>query len=157
MSDDTKTTPYFKELLSFYFSHNWYSFFKITYLLFFLYSAIFYFDRVILAIKFLFHTLGLSTALLGLDYLFWGITFIISLIIPFSVSISAIIIFHNLWTKSDLQIKQKFISTVLVIIVVTTIIITMDDMIRFVGKQDPLENFVQKNNLEYMIESGIVD
>ncbi|MBU4480110.1 hypothetical protein KKG48_01535 [Patescibacteria group bacterium] len=140
-----------KEIFNFYFSNSWSSFFTITYLLAFLYSAVFYFDNVILAIKFIFYTLGLSTTLLSLGHLLWGIIFVITLIIPFSVSISAIFIFFNLWTKTDLQIKQKIISTIFVIVIIVTIIITMDDIIRNVAKQEPLTDFVQKHELSYRL------
>ena len=144
MSDEPTTK---KQLINFYFSNSWYSFFTISYLLFFLYSAIFYIDNVILAIKFLFYTLGLSTPLLNLGYLFWGTAFIITLIIPFSVSLSAIFILKNIWTKTELQTKQKFISTIFAIIIIITIIITMDDIIRNVAKQSYLNDFVKETNL----------
>jgi len=89
----------------------------------------------------------MQTPLLGLGYLFWGVTFIISLVIPFSVSISAILIFYNLWTKTKLQIKQKFVATIFIIITATTIIIMMDDITRDVAKQPVLQNFVYKVGL----------
>ncbi len=146
MSDEQEKTT-LKQLTDFYFANSWYSFFTITYLLFFLYSAVFYFDNVILAIKFLFYTLGLSTPLLSLGYLFWGTAFIITLIIPFSVSLSAIFILENLWTKTELQIKQKLISTIFAIIIIVTIIITMDDIIRNVAQQSYLIDFTQSQNL----------
>lgn len=150
---EIKEQSEFKKIISFYFSNSWYSFFNISYLLFFIYSAIFYFDNVVLAIKFIFYTIGLSTTLLEISYLFWGITFIISLIIPFSVSIYALFVYHGLWEKSSLKIKQKFISTILFIIITVIIIISMDDIIRFVSKQTPLIDFVQKNELTYRLRN----
>jgi len=147
MTEEIKEKPIFVQLFNFYFSNSWYSFFTISYLLFFLYSALFYFDNVILAIKFLFYTFGLSTPLLELNYLFWGVIFIISLIIPFSVSIYALFILHNLWEKTNLQRKQKFVTTIFVLIVTIIIIISMDDIIRIVAKQNPLTDFVQRNEL----------
>jgi len=144
---EEKIQPEIKPMFKFYFSNSWYSFFNISYLLFFVYSAIFYFDNVILAIKFIFHTLILSTSLLNINYLFWNIAFIISLIIPFSASIYALFIYHNIWEKSDLKTKQKFVSTIFVIITTITIIVSMDDIVRYVSKQDPLIDFVQKNEL----------
>ena len=137
----------FKQLTSFYFSNNWYSFFTITYLLFFLYSAIFFLDYVFTALKFILYTLGLSTPLLGLNSLFWGIMFVISLIIPFSVSISAIVIFYDLWTKTKLQLKQKLVLSVFIVIIIVTIIITMDDIIRNVARQPSLNDFIEKSGL----------
>jgi hypothetical protein len=49
---EEKEKSILKQLFSFYFANSWTSFFTISYLLFFLYSALFYFDNVILAIKF---------------------------------------------------------------------------------------------------------
>lgn len=141
----------FKQLFSFYFANSWSSFFTISYLLFFLYTALFYFDNVILAIKFLFYTLGLSTPLLEISYLFWGVVFIITLIIPFSISIYALFILHNLWDKTKLQKKQKFITTLFVIVLTIIIILSMDDIIRIVAKQDPLADFIQRNALEHRL------
>lgn len=145
-----------KQLIKFYFSNSWYSFFTITYLLFFLYSAIYYFDNVLLAIKFIFYTFGLSTPLLGLASWIWGITFIIALIIPFSVSLYAIFIFFNLWEKQkELQIKQKVIFSVFAVILTVFIIISMDDIIRTVAKQEPLSDFVQKNELGHRLMNDL--
>lgn len=151
MTEEKKEKSTLKQLFSFYFSNSWYSFFTVTYFLFFVYSALFYFDNVILAIKFLFYTFGLSTTLLEISYLFWGIIFIIALIIPFSASVYAIFIFHGLWEKTNIQVKQKFITTIFVIIITVGIIISMDDIIRLVAKQEPLIDFVQKNGLNYRV------
>ena len=150
MTEETEKTL-FKKLTGFYFSNNWYSFLTIPYLLFFLYSAFFYFDNIILTLKFLIYTLRLSTPLLGLAYMLWGTVFIIALIIPFSISISAIIVFYNIWKETTLQIKQKFITTLFVIFLAVIIIITMDDIIRFVAQQDVLFDFVQRNELLHRI------
>ncbi len=144
---EEKDKSHLKNLTEFYFSNSWYSLFTVAYLLFFLYSAIFYSDNIWLAIKFLFYTLGLSTPLLNIGYLFWGTAFIISLIIPFSVSISALFVLRNIWTQTKLQTKQKFISTVFALIIIITIIITMDDVIRDVAKQKYIIDFAQKNDL----------
>jgi len=149
--EEKKEQTLFKKLTGFYFSSNWYSFLTIPYLLFFLYSAFFYFDNIILTLKFLIYTLRLSTPLLGLAYMFWGTIFIIALIIPFSVSISAIIVFHNLWKETKLEIKQKFITTIFVIFLARIIIITMDDIIRFVAKQKVLSDFVQRSGLTHRL------
>lgn len=153
IEEESKT----KQLFKFYFSNSWYSFFTITYLLFFAYSAIYYLDNVFLAIKFIFYTFNLSTPLLGLASWIWGITFIIALIIPFTVSLYAIFIFFNLWEKQPLQIKQKLISSVFVIIVTVFIIITMDDVIRLVATQEPLTDFVQKNELSHRLMNQVAE
>lgn len=155
MAEKEEEKGILSRLISFYFSNSWYSFFTITYLLFFLYSAIFYLDNVLIALRFLLYTLGLKAPLLGLGYLFWGAIFMISLIIPFSVSISAIIIFYNLWEKISIQIKQKFIATIFIIMIIITIIITMDDVIRNVARQPELEDFVVRTGLyEKLIDNN---
>jgi len=41
MSEEIEEKGILKQLFNFYFSNSWYSFFTITYLLFFLYTAIF--------------------------------------------------------------------------------------------------------------------
>ncbi len=153
MSKESKETEktFLKKLTGFYFSNNWYSFLTIPYLLLFLYSAIYYFDNIILTVRFLIYTLRLSTPLLGLAYMFWGAVFVIALIIPFTVSISAIIVFYNLWKETSLQVKQKIITTIFVIILTIIIIITMDDIIRFVAQQNVLLDFVERNNLLHRI------
>src|SRR3989338_1861451 len=147
MADKQGEKTLLKKLISFYFSNSWYSFFTITYLLFFLYSAIFFLVNIFTVIKFLFYTLGLNASLLDLTYLFWGAIFMITLIIPFSVSISAIVVFYELWAKTKLQIKQKIISSVFIIMVIITIIITMHDIIRNVARQPSLNNFIEKSGL----------
>jgi len=143
----TEKESILKQLTSFYFTNNWYSFFTIIYLLFFLYFSLFFLDNIIVAIKFLFYTLRISTPLLNLSYLFWGTAFIITLIIPFLVNISAIFLLKNIWEKQKLQTKQKFISTIFAIIVIIIIIITMDDIIHNVAQQSYLHEFIQKANL----------
>ncbi len=151
MSDEEKKENLRKKLTNFYFANNWYSFLTIPYLLLFLYSAFYYFDNIILAIKFLFYTFRLSTPLLGLAYMFWGAIFVITLIIPFTISLSAIVVLYNLWVETKLQTKQKIITTIFVMILTIIIIITMDDIIRFVAQQDVLTDFVTRNNLLHRI------
>ena len=155
--EEQEKEPMSKQLFKFYFVNSWYSLFTITYLLFFFYSAIFYFDRVLLALKFLYYTIRLSTALLSLSHLFLGIGFMVALIIPFSVSISAIFIFFNLWKESEIQIKQKLVSTLFIIIIIITIMISMDDIIRVIAQKEPLADFVQKNELSQKIMSGSIE
>jgi len=81
----------------------------------------------------------------------------VALIIPFSVSISAIFIFFNLWKESEIQIKQKLVSTLFIIIIIITIMISMDDIIRVIAQKEPLADFVQKNELSQKIISGSIE
>ena len=147
MSEEKTEKSILKKLTEFYFASSWYSFFTIIYLIFFLYSTVFFSYNLIVAIKFLFYTFGISTPLLNLGYLFWGVAFIIALIIPFSVSITAIFLLRNIWIKTKLETKQKFILTIFITFVIITIIITMNDIIHNVAQQTYLHNFIIKANL----------
>jgi hypothetical protein len=138
---------YIKRLSAFYFAAVWESFVRIFYLVFFAYFATFHSGKIILAIKYLFYTLKSSTLLLGVSYLFWGVIFIISLIIPFSVSVYAILLYYELW-HSKWQRKQKIMLSLLLFFAVPLIIIIMDDVIRFVASQEELREFVVLNELK---------
>lgn len=137
---------YFKKLLSFYFAPAWQSFFTILYLVFFSYFAIFHSGKIVLAFKFILYTLKNSTLLLGLEYLFWGVMFLITLIIPFSVSLYSILLFYEMWT-SNWDRSRKLLVTALIIVAIPIIVITMDEIIRLVASQETLREFVVTNQL----------
>ncbi len=138
---------YLGRVLSFYFAPIWPSFFTIFYLIFFFYFSVFHSGKVVLAIKFLLYTLGNSTELLGLSYLFLGVVFLISLIIPFSVSIYAILLLFEIWEDTGWEHSIKLFVTALIILTVPLLIIVMDDIIRLVANQPQLQEFVFLNNL----------
>lgn len=128
-------------MFAFYFAPLWQSFFTILYLVSFSYFAIFHSGKVLLAFKFLLYTLKNSESLLGLPYLFWGVTFLLGLIVPFSVSLYAIFLFFEVW-RGKWEKNQKVLLTTCLIVGVPAIIIVMDDIIRFVGNQAALREFV---------------
>ncbi|MBI5046018.1 MAG: hypothetical protein HZC14_03420 [Candidatus Niyogibacteria bacterium] len=138
--------PYWKEVFRFYFAPVWQSALTILYLLFFLYFAIFYSGNVWTAIKFILYTLAQSGSLLGLAYLFWGVIFLITLIIPFSVSAYAMLLLYDVWIQNWSK-KDKIFGTALLILLVPIIIILMDDVVRVVASQGVLRSFVEANNL----------
>ena len=138
---------YLKRVTLFYFAPIWQSFFAIFYLLFFFYFAVFHSGKVVLAIKFLLYTIGNSVELLGLSYLFLGVIFLISLIIPFSVSIYAILLLFEIWEDTDWEHSIKLFVTALIILTVPLLIIVMDDVIRLVASQPQLQEFIFLNNL----------
>ena len=132
---------YLGHLFSFYFAPPSQSFFTILYLISFSYFAIFHSGKILLALKFLLYTLKNSESILGLGYLFWGVTFLIGLIIPFSVSLYAIFLFFEVW-RGKWERNKKILLTVSLIVGVPAIIIVMDDIIRFVGNQAVLREFI---------------
>ena len=141
-----KEESYLKQMFAFYFAPIWQSFFTILYLVFFFYFAIFHSGKIFIALKFLFYTLGNSASLLGLSYLFWGVIFLISLIIPFSVSLYAILLFFEIW-KGVWERNHKLLATLLLIVETPFVIVIMDEIIRIVASQNALQEFVTLNHL----------
>ncbi len=138
---------YLRQVTTFYFAPIWQSFFTIFYLLFFFYFAIFHSGKLWLALKFLLYTIGNSAELLGLSYLFLGVIFIISLIIPFSVSVYAILLLFEIWEETKWEQSIKLLVTGLVIATVPLLIIVMDDVIRLVANQPQLQEFIFLNHI----------
>jgi hypothetical protein len=145
MSKDPKN-PYLKRLLGFYFAPVWPSLFAIFYLVFFSYFAIFYSYNLILALKFILHTFDISSNLLGLPYLFWGVIFLISLIIPFSISIYSIALPYEVSSKSWSPHVKALVITLFAVGAVA-VVVAMDEIIRIVGNQVPIIDFAIKNDL----------
>lgn len=134
-------------MLQFYFAPVWQSFFTMLYLLFFLYFSIFYVGNLMLALKFLLYTIANSAQLLALGYLFWGVVFLIGLIIPFSLSVYAILLFFEIWTRNKWEIKHKLLFTALILTATPLLIVIIDEIIRVVASQDVLREFVIRNEL----------
>ncbi len=150
MADKKEAPPsYFKKLLSFYFAPAWQSFFTILYLVFFAYFAVFHSGKILVALSFLTYTFIHSSSILTLDYLFWGVTFIISLIIPFSLSIYAIVFFYEVWKDGRWFISHRALATTAVVLGIPLVMILMDDIIRTAGGQSALADFVRLRNLHF--------
>ena len=147
MHPPEKKKSYLRQVSTFYFAPIWQFFFTIFYLVFFFYFAVFHSGKLWLAFKFLMYTLNRSVELLGLSYLFLGVIFLISLIIPFSVSVYAILLLHEIWHKTDWEQNIKFFVTALVIVTTPLLIIVMDDIIRLVAHQSALQDFIFLNNI----------
>lgn len=142
-----KQPSYLKKLMRYYFRPVWQSFFTVLYLVFFAFFLVFNSGKLLIAADFVVYTILQSAAILTVTYLFWGVTFIISLIIPFSISLYAIIIFYEIWGKSSWETYNKILATIAIILAVPLVIILMDDITRTAGNQLPLLPFVQENNL----------
>lgn len=137
---------YLKRLVNFYFAPKMRSFFTVLYLIFFGYFSIFYIDNFVLALKFILNTFTKSTMLLDLGYLFWGALFIITLIIPLSVSIYAICLPYEIY-KKDTERSKKVLLTILIILATLDLIIAMDESVRYIIDRPELSQFVIKYNL----------
>ncbi|MEX0934155.1 MAG: hypothetical protein WD003_02800 [Candidatus Paceibacterota bacterium] len=142
-----KKSSYFKLLIRYYFRPVWESFFTILYLVFFAYFLVFNAGKLWIAVKFVVSTFFSGASILTITYLFWGVTFIITLIIPFSISLYAIIIFYEIWGKSTWEKYNKTLATIAIILAVPLVIILMDDITRTAGTQSELLPFIQENEL----------
>ncbi|MBI3075099.1 MAG: hypothetical protein HYY92_02740, partial [Parcubacteria group bacterium] len=92
-----KNPSYIRKLLSFYFARRWQSLLATFYFVVFGYSAVFYLGNLWLSLKFLWYTLFNSAQLLALPYLFWGVLFLVGLLIPFAASMYALILCYEVW------------------------------------------------------------
>lgn len=147
MNEEQQERKYLKRMLHFYFRTRWESFFTILYFVFFSYFAIFHSGKLFVALKFLFYTFVQSPGLLELPFLFWGVVFIISLIIPFSISLYAIFLLYEVW-ESNWEYTRKLLFTALLITAIPLLIIAMDEIIRFVAGQGVLSEFIFINKLQ---------
>ena len=146
MLHELKRKHYLKRIIEFYFAPVWQSALTILYLVFFLYFSAFFIGNLKLAIQFILYTIVNSGILLGLPYLFWGVMFLITLIIPFSASLYAILLLHEVWNK-DWERKQKILGTVMIIVLVPVVIMGIDEILRIVAQQSVLGDFVTDHNL----------
>ncbi|MDD5032662.1 MAG: hypothetical protein PHC85_00880 [Candidatus Pacebacteria bacterium] len=146
IKDEFVKQNYFSRIFSFYFAPTWRSALTILYLLFFSYFAVFYAGNLWLALKFIWHTIINSGSLLGLSYLLWGVVFLITLIVPFSISLYSILLFYEIWRK-DWSRNEKILSILMIIILVPFVIVMMDDIVRIAASQGVLRSFVLENNL----------
>src|SRR3989344_2503598 len=130
---DTPQKPsYIRKLLSFYFARRWQSLLATFYFVVFGYSAVFYLGNLWLSLKFLWYTLFHSAQLLALPYLFWGVLFLVGLLIPFAASIYALILCYEVW-NGGLSKWPRVWATMALIVAVFAIIISANEMTRFVA------------------------
>ena len=134
---------YLRKILSFYFTPLWRTFFTALYFLFFGYFVIYYSDYIILAARFLYYTLTLPTPQLTLDYLFWGAAFLVLLVIPFSISLYALVIPFELMRKLDWTRNQKILLALMAALATIDAAVLADILIRIAEAQPPLIRFLQ--------------
>lgn len=147
MADVTKTKSYIQQVAEFYFAPELRSVATVLYLGVFGYFTLYYLDNVFLAIKFLFYVITGHTALSGIAYLFTGMAFVISLVIPFFVSLYSIFVLHKIWHKPQWATYVKWTITVVIILGGIILIVLADSTSRLSARQDVMRSFVEDANL----------
>jgi hypothetical protein len=89
----------------------------------------------------------LPTIALTLDYLFWGASFVVMLVIPFSISLYAIFIPFELMRKLDWTRNQKIAVAFIVALATIDIVVASDIIVRIIEKQPPIVRFLQEIEL----------
>jgi len=148
-SKDNK--PYYKQVLGFYFAPLLRSFVTVLYLGFFVYFALFYFENIILALRFIWYTINISTPLLDIAYLFWGALFFIALLIPFSLSLYAIVLPYEIMKHLTWDTLRKWLIVALVFVATIDAIILADKAIHLIADQPPIIPFVEMQDLGFRI------
>jgi membrane protein YdbS with pleckstrin-like domain len=101
-----------------------------------------------LAFKYIFYTVVTSTVLLSISHLFWGILFILTLILPFTLSLYAVFLLYQVWKKHDTWSWHiRFATISLFVIGSISAIVVMDDLVRYVASQDELRSFIEDHYL----------
>jgi hypothetical protein len=120
----------------------------MLYLIVFGYTALYYFHNVLLAIRFVWYTIFTSSSFQSLDHLFWGIGFVISLIIPFSLSVTAIFLLYKIWKEEkDWSLDFKWLITIFIIVGGLFLVVLTDKTSHIVGRQGALESFIEDSGL----------
>lgn len=147
MPDIPKKPRYIKRLARFYCQPHWISIATTLYFVIFAYFSIYHFKNIILAFKFIIHTLRIATSLLELSYLLWGVLFIVGLILPFTVSMTALFFPYEV-SKAEWNTERKILVMGLLVIAVLSIVVAIDEFIKIVASQEPLQGFIIRNELQ---------
>ena len=147
MANQEDDQSYVGKVTHFYFAPVMRAIFSTLYLTFFLYFILFYAKNVFLAVAFLFYTVITSTPLLNLSYLFWGAAFVISLLIPFTLSVYAIFLPYEISIQPEWHKVRKGLLIALVLFTTLDAIIITDYAIRYVAKQTPIVPFAETHKL----------
>ncbi len=129
-------------LKQFYFNSSWYSILTTSYLFLFFYFAIAYLNNVFVAIAFIFKTFTTSTTLIPMVNIAWGAIYVISLLIPFTISIFAIVALPNIWQKINWKKDQRLLATIAIVIVIFMVMLAASDLIETVSQSNYLVPFL---------------
>ena len=148
MADKPKEKDsYVKALAHFYFAPELRSICTLAYLAIFSYFTLYYINNVFLAIHFLVYVLFGHTALSGIALLFTGLAFVISLAMPFVISLYAIFVLHKIWDKPEWAGYVKWLVSILIILGGLLVIIVSDTSARLAARQPVMQSFVEDANL----------
>lgn len=127
--------------MGFYFQARWQAAFITLYLVVALYLCFAYIGNIWNALAFAYNTFISSAEMLGLEFVFWGVVFEISTVVPFLASFYSIFLLPKIW-RSEYRASQKTALTFLVIIIIPMIIVIADTLARFALQTDILREFV---------------
>jgi hypothetical protein len=145
MADEPQKS-YLRRLLRFYLDPHWVSLLKMLYLGVFAYFAIYHFNNIVLALKFMGHTLRFANSLLELSFLYWGAAFIVSLVLPFSVSVHALLVPYEISRKEWPPERKVLVILVLAALSLAAIAV-LNEVIKIIAAQDVLRSFIIRNEL----------
>jgi len=138
---------YLSEVMDFYFAPKLRSVFTVFFLISYGFFVLYYIDNVFLAIHYVLYIIIGSNVLQNTSHLFWGLSFILTLMLPFSISIYSIFLLFDVWQKTDWSKYIKIIITALFIILGLITISVMDDAARKVAQHPELSSFIEDVNL----------
>ena len=138
---------YLKEVVHFYFAPKLRSVLTVFFLIVYGFFVVYYLDNVFLALQYIFYILMGSNVLQDTSYLLWGLLFILTLVVPFSISIYSIFLLFDIWCKTDWSKYIKTVITALFIFFGLIAISIMDDAARMVARQGELASFIEDVNL----------
>jgi len=145
--EKTKKNSYLYDFITFYFAPEPRSIVTIPYLGTFGYFTIYYLDSIFLALRYLISIAFGHTALQGTEHLFVGMVFIISLALPFFISIYSIFVLHRIWDKPTWATYIKWLITCTMIVGGVSLIIASDAIARISARQEVMRSFVEDANI----------
>lgn len=138
---------YKKELLHFYFAPELRSVATIFYLVIFVYTSVFYLNNVFLAFKFLAYLVTSAKVFSGIGLLFAGLAFFVSLLLPFSTSVYAIFLLHEIWKKSTWSEHLKWVVTAVIMVGSLFIILMTDEASHLAARHPAMQSFIEDSGL----------
>lgn len=132
--------------MGFYWQARWQAGFTTMYLTVAIYLCFAYIGNIWNALSFAYNTFISSAEMLGLEFVFWGVVFEISAVVPFLASFYSIFLLPKIW-RSGYRTSQKIVLTFLVIIIIPMIIVIADTLARFALQTDVLREFVNVNKI----------
>jgi len=118
------------------------SLFALFYLIIFLYFTLFFFDNILLAIRFVFYTLFISTISMNAGDLIWGSAFLAFLIAPFVLSLFSISL-PILIKEKRLPKNEKWITTITIGLIIIILMIFIDMTLGFIERHEPVSMYLE--------------